>query len=117
MPFYYELLASPPDTIDTARARRYVFENVPPPPTSYTTDLTSKTYIFPENVSTEWYRVRFQLTTLGVHIIVDLQVTIRVCYPSNLTPRVVTGVWRADQVSAWVGTRVSPHLVPERPGR
>lgn len=65
MPFYYELLASPPDTIDTARARqRYVFENVPPPPTSYTTDLTSKTYIFPENVSTEWYRVRFQLTTL-----------------------------------------------------
>eukprot|EP00956_Cyclotella_meneghiniana_P036235 scaffold123033_cov59-Cyclotella_meneghiniana.AAC.3 len=29
----------------------------------------------------------------------------RVCYPSNLTPRVGTRVWRADQVRARVGTR------------
>eukprot|EP00956_Cyclotella_meneghiniana_P018064 scaffold29852_cov87-Cyclotella_meneghiniana.AAC.4 len=28
-----------------------------------------------------------------------------------------TRVWRADQVRARVGTRVSPHLVPERSGR
>ena len=41
----------------------------------------------------------------------------RVCYPRNLTPRVGTRVWRADQVRARVGTRVSPHLVPERSGR
>eukprot|EP00956_Cyclotella_meneghiniana_P004471 scaffold5504_cov53-Cyclotella_meneghiniana.AAC.11 len=41
----------------------------------------------------------------------------RVCYPINLTPRVGTRVWRADQARARVDTRVSLHLVPERSGR